>query len=68
VAGHGIGGQLLALAEERAHLVGRDVVRLYTHVSMVENQRLYERAGYVETGRRSEDGLVRVFYEKHLVG
>jgi ribosomal protein S18 acetylase RimI-like enzyme len=66
--GHGIGRRLLTLAEDRADDVGRGVIRLYTHVSMVENQRLYERAGYVETGRRGEHGLMRVFYEKQLVG
>jgi ribosomal protein S18 acetylase RimI-like enzyme len=64
--GHGLGRRLLALAEERAREAGTGVVRLYTHVSMVENQRLYERLGYVETGRRADDGLARVFYEKHL--
>jgi ribosomal protein S18 acetylase RimI-like enzyme len=66
--GHGIGRRLLTLAEDRAHDVGRGVIRLYTHVSMVENQRLYERAGYVETDRRGEHGLMRVFYEKQLAG
>jgi len=66
--GHGIGRRLLALAEERARVSGRNVVRLYTHVTMVENQRLYERAGYLETGRRADHGFTRVFYEKHLAG
>ncbi|MDX6326212.1 MAG: hypothetical protein QOK15_2566, partial [Nocardioidaceae bacterium] len=64
--GHDIGRRFLALAEERAHECGRDLVRLYTHVVMVENQRLYERIGYVETARQTEHGLARVFYEKHL--
>jgi ribosomal protein S18 acetylase RimI-like enzyme len=64
--GHGLGRRLLALAEERAREAGTGAVRLYTHVLMVENQRLYERLGYVETGRRTDDGFTRVFYEKHL--
>ena len=51
---------------DSARAVGHDRVRLYTHVSMVENQRLYERLGYVETRRGHEDGLARVFYEKPL--
>ena len=33
---------------------------------MVENQRIYERDGYVETHRETEHGLGRVFYAKHL--
>jgi RimJ/RimL family protein N-acetyltransferase len=64
--GQGIGRGLLGLAEERARGAGRTRIRLYTHVTMVENQRLYERAGYVETHRTTEHGLTRVFYEKHL--
>lgn len=64
--GRGVGRQLMALAEDRARAEGVDAVRLYTNEVMVENQRLYERLGYVETGRRSEDGFARVFYEKRL--
>ncbi len=64
--GQGIGRALLALAEGRARALGLDRIRLYTHVTMVENQRLYERLGYVETHRGSDDGLARVFYEKPL--
>lgn len=64
--GRGIGRRLMALAEDRARAVGVDVVRLYTHEVMVENQRLYERLGYAETGRRTDDGFARVFYEKRL--
>lgn len=33
---------------------------------MVENQRLYERVGYVETQRATERGLTRVFFERRL--
>jgi RimJ/RimL family protein N-acetyltransferase len=64
--GTGIGRALLALAEGRARALGLDRIRLFTHVTMVENQRLYERLGYVETHRGGESGLVRVFYEKPL--
>jgi len=62
--GPGIGRALLTLAEGRAWAHGLDRVRLYTHVTMVENQKLYERLGYVETHRGGDGGLVRVFYEK----
>ena len=64
--GQGLGRTLLLLAEERAIAAGLDRVRLYTHVTMVENQRLYERSGYAETHRAGDSGLVRVFYEKRL--
>lgn len=64
--GRGLGRRLLALAEERAGHHGLDMIRLYTHAVMVENQLLYERLGYVETGRRTDAGFDRVFYEKGL--
>jgi hypothetical protein len=35
---------------------------------MVENQRLSERNGYVETHRADEHGLGRIFYDKALAG
>ena len=64
--GRGVGRALLELAEERARAAGHTRIRLYTHVTMVENQRLYERIGYVETQRTTERGFTRVFYEKAL--
>jgi ribosomal protein S18 acetylase RimI-like enzyme len=64
--GQGVGRTLLALAEQRARATGKARIRLYTHVTMVENQRMYERSGYVETHRSTERGLTRVFYEKVL--
>lgn len=64
--GRGFGRRLLELAEHRAVELGLDRLRLYTHVTMVENQALYERAGYVETARTTEHGFTRVFYEKRL--
>jgi len=66
--GQGIGRALLTLAEEEARAAGCVRIRLYTHRTMVENQRLYERIGYVETQRAEEDGFARVFYEKALTG
>lgn len=64
--GRGVGRTLLELAESRAVASGHRRIRLYTHVTMVENQALYERIGYVETHRGGEEGLVRVFFEKAL--
>ena len=64
--GRGVGRALLELAEARATAHGCTRIRLFTHVTMVENQALYERVGYVETHRGGDEGLVRVFYEKVL--
>ncbi|MCY4725488.1 GNAT family N-acetyltransferase [Nocardioides sp. STR2] len=64
--GRGIGRDLLELAEARASARGCRRIRLFTHVTMVENQALYERIGYVETRRGGDEGFVRVFYEKVL--
>ena len=62
--GRGIGRALLELAESRATARGCTRIRLFTHVTMVENQALYERIGYAETHRSTDDGVTRVFYEK----
>ena len=64
--GRGLGRLLLEHAERRTLELGLDRIRLYTHVTMVENQALYERTGYVETARTTEHGFIRVFYEKRL--
>ncbi|MCS5717945.1 GNAT family N-acetyltransferase [Herbiconiux sp. CPCC 205763] len=64
--GQGVGRRLLALVEDITRRQRLTTIRLYTHVVMVENQRLYERLGYVETERRRDDDRDRVFYEKAL--
>ena len=64
--GQGIGRALMDVAEEHARATDKRGVRLYTHATMVENQRLYERLGYVETGRGRQDELDRIFFEKSL--
>lgn len=61
--GSGIGGALLARAEAVAS--GRPL-RLYTNAAMTEALAYYPRRGFVEVGRRSEDGYDRVFFEKRL--
>jgi ribosomal protein S18 acetylase RimI-like enzyme len=66
--GLGLGRQLLAFAEAEALRRGYREIRLYTHQTMVENQRLYASIGYEETGRGSEAGYDRVFMRKRLRG
>jgi len=64
--GLGLGRQLLAFAETEALRRGYSEIRLYTHQTMVENQRLYASIGYEETGRGSDAGYDRVFMRKRL--
>lgn len=64
--GRGFGGMLMRFAEAQARAAGFACIRLYTHEKMVENRALYTRIGYVETGRKTERGLARVYFEKPL--
>jgi ribosomal protein S18 acetylase RimI-like enzyme len=64
--GLGLGRRLLAFAEAEALRRGYSEIRLYTHQTMVENQRLYASIGYEETGRGTEAGYDRVFMCKQL--
>jgi ribosomal protein S18 acetylase RimI-like enzyme len=64
--GLGLGRRLLAFAEAEALRRGYNEIRLYTHQTMVENQRLYASIGYDETGRGTEAGYDRVFMRKQL--
>lgn len=65
--GQGIGRRLMAFAEDEARRRGLPEVRLYTHVLMHENLRLYARLGYAETGRAQQAGYDRVFLRKRMV-
>ncbi len=62
--GHGIGGQLLRLAEAEALALGLSEMRLYTNEAMAENLAYYSRRGYRETHRAVQDGYCRVFFSK----
>jgi GNAT superfamily N-acetyltransferase len=64
--GKGFGRQLLEFAEAEARRQGYTEIRLYTHETMIENQRLYSAIGYEETGRGAEAGYERVFMRKQL--
>jgi ribosomal protein S18 acetylase RimI-like enzyme len=64
--GQGHGRALVSFAEGHARELGLAAVELYTNEAMVENVRLYPRLGYVEVGRRVEDGYRRVYFRKTL--
>lgn len=64
--GAGIGTLLLDLAERQAIESGVNVVRLYTNEAMTDLLGFYPRRGFVETGRRTEQGYARVHFEKRL--
>ena len=63
-----MGRRLLAFAEAEALRRGYCEIRLYTHQTMVENQRLYTSIGYEETGRGTEAGYDRVFMRPSSFG
>ena len=64
--GWGLGGRLIGFVEEAARGRGLAAVELYTNLKMHENLRMYPRLGYVETGRRREDGFDRVYFRKEV--
>ena len=64
--GTGLGRKLLEFAEEQARAAGLSKLTLYTNEVMTENQAIYARLGYRETGRRADQGYHVVFMEKTL--
>nr|WP_179702637.1 GNAT family N-acetyltransferase [Leifsonia naganoensis] len=64
--GTGLGSALLAIADDRARAARVPEVRLYTQEKMTENLAFYPRRGFVETGRRTQDGFARVFFAKRV--
>jgi ribosomal protein S18 acetylase RimI-like enzyme len=65
--GRGYGRALIAFAEKLSIERGFTAIRLYTNEAMIENVRLYERLGFVETHRAEEKGFRRVYMTKPLV-
>lgn len=63
-AGRGVGKGLIAFCEVEAKQSGAKSIKLYTNEKMFENLSIYPHLGYRETGRRTEDGFSRVFFEK----
>jgi GNAT superfamily N-acetyltransferase len=66
--GSGLGAAMIAFAEAEAARRGVARLRLYTHALMASNIARYARLGFVETARRSEHGLARVYMEKAVAG
>jgi ribosomal protein S18 acetylase RimI-like enzyme len=64
--GRGVGGRLLAFADEQASAAGFAEVRLFTNAAMTENLAYYARHGYRETRRSEEHGFCRVFFTRRL--
>ncbi|MEM1297644.1 MAG: GNAT family N-acetyltransferase [Pseudomonadota bacterium] len=64
--GQGVGRLLTGFAESEALRRGFDRIRLYTHITMVENQSMYRHLGYREIGKGLEDGFERVQFAKDL--
>jgi ribosomal protein S18 acetylase RimI-like enzyme len=64
--GRGVGRALLAFAEDHARERGLGEIRLFTHVLMTRNQRIYGLLGYSEVERRTDNGFERVFYSKRV--
>ncbi|MEM9761425.1 MAG: GNAT family N-acetyltransferase [Pseudomonadota bacterium] len=64
--GRGLGRTLLAHAEAAGRAAGHTRATLFTNVVMTENQALYARLGWRETGRRPYKGTEIIDYEKPL--
>jgi len=65
-AGQGVGKSLIDFCENAARQRGLESVQLYTNERMTDNLSIYPRLGYVEVGRRIEQGFKRVYFEKRL--
>jgi ribosomal protein S18 acetylase RimI-like enzyme len=62
----GFGQRLMECAEAIARGKGLDKIELYTHERMIEALSFYRGLGYVETGRRVEDGYARGYLRKTI--
>ncbi|MEH6501207.1 MAG: GNAT family N-acetyltransferase [Pseudoalteromonas distincta] len=65
-SGRGIGKLLIGYVEKTAKQAGYKTVELYTNEAMTENITMYPKLGYVEVGRKRDNGFNRVFFSKPL--
>jgi hypothetical protein len=56
----------MSFAESHARAIGREELRLYTNVKMVENRALYARLGYEEIDEVEIEGRHGVLMRKRL--
>jgi ribosomal protein S18 acetylase RimI-like enzyme/predicted kinase len=63
----GLGRRILAELEERARTLGFRAIRLDTTEEQAAARRLYESAGYSETGRRQTERFVFIDFAKALL-
>ncbi|MEM9783384.1 MAG: N-acetyltransferase [Pseudomonadota bacterium] len=64
--GRGLGRRLLVLAENEGRRRGFGRAALITNIVMTENQALYRRLGWRETGQRRRKGMTIIDYAKAL--
>jgi N-acetylglutamate synthase-like GNAT family acetyltransferase len=64
--GKGYGRELMLFAETLAHELHLDAITLFTNELMHENIRLYLKAGFIETHRKTEGDFNRVYFRKPL--
>lgn len=64
--GRGYARRAINFLEEQARMAKRDAIVLYTNEKMTSNLSLYPHLGFVETGRKREDGFQRVYFRKNL--
>ena len=64
--GRGLGKALMLFAESHARAIGREELRLYTNVKMVENRAFYARLGYEEIEEIEIEGRHGVLMRKRF--
>jgi GNAT superfamily N-acetyltransferase len=64
--GLGLARLLLSALEENARSMGYSIVRLETNKSLIEAQRLYRSAGYVEVASFNDERYAHHWFEKRL--
>jgi len=64
--GRGIGNTLLELAADEGRRNGCGRVWLYTNAVMTENIGFYERRGFTQYDRRTDQGYDRIYFERTL--
>lgn len=65
--GIGIGRRMLLALEEQAAALGFGTLRLETHRSLAEAQKLYRRSGYREVAAFNDDPYASFWFEKNIL-